>query len=276
MTAICPAQGQALAPWLAFQSRLTANEVAKGLRLMWRRRSMVVAAGIAYSLLYLGITLFIGGGHIVKPLMTLTLPALLAATVAVIAALQGVGGISEEINGGTLEQSLLGPAAPELQALGRLAALAIEGVAVAAVFGTAFTLSFGLHFHLNPGVVIPAVLTVAAALGYGLLVTALTVRVASIGAVTHVFNMAVMYFGGMLVPVTLFPQALETFSSFLPITLGVEALNTTLAGKPLSAAWADGTLPWLLVYATVSLTLGLAIYSVNIHHARAEGGLRPG
>lgn len=98
--------------------------------------------------------------------MTLTLPALLASVVAVTAALGGSGGIAEEINAGALEQSQLSPAPPELAVLGRFAALGVEGLAVAAVLGVAFTAGFGLHFDLQPAAVaVPAALTVVASLG---------------------------------------------------------------------------------------------------------------
>jgi hypothetical protein len=58
-----------------------------------------------------------------------------------------------------------------------------------------------------------------------------------------------MVFNGMLVPVTVFGHGALIAIRFVPTTLGVEALNTTLAGRVLGAAWADGTLPWLLVHA---------------------------
>lgn len=257
------------------QGRLVANETAKGLRLVWRRRGMTVTTALSEAIVYLAITLFIGGGHIVRPLMTLTLPALLASVVAVTAALGGSGGIAEEINAGTLEQSQLSPVPPELAVLGRFAALGLEGLAVAVVLGVAFAAGFGLHFDLRPAIVVPAVLTVVAALGYGLVITGLTVRLASIGAVTHVANMAVRFFGGMLVPVALFPYGVEVFSRFLPVTLGVEVLDVTLGAKGLSAAWANGTLGLLAAYAAASFGFGMAIYSYNVRRARRQGGLSP-
>jgi ABC-2 type transport system permease protein len=261
--------------WLAFQARLVRNETAKGLRLMWHRRAMVVVGLVMNALTYLGMSLFIGGGHIVEPLMLLTLPALMATTIAGTAALQGSGGIAEEINGGTLEQAQLSPASPQAQVLGRIAALAIEGLAGAVVLGVVFVLGFGLDYDPHLAAVVPALLGVADALGYGLLIAALTVRVASIGAITHVFNMVIMVFAGMMVPITVFPNALETFAQFVPTALGVQAVNTTLAGHPLSATWSDGTLPWLLVHTGVLLTLGLVTYVVNIRRAQREGGLSP-
>src|SRR5262249_61449361 len=102
----------------------------------------------------------------------------------------GTAGIAEEINGGTLEQTRLSPASPQLQALGRMTALAIEGLAVAIVVGIVFVFGVGLHINPQPAALIPVVLTVLDALGYGLIMTALVVRVASIGAISHVGPMA--------------------------------------------------------------------------------------
>src|SRR6266487_2067745 len=112
-------------------------------------------------------------------------------------------------------------------------------------------------------------------LGYGLLMTALTLRVASIGAVVHVFNMAVMFFGGMFIPVTLFPHGIEIVARFVPTALGVEVLNTTLAGRGLRTAWADGTLAWLLVHTVALIGLGWITYLYTLRRARREGGLGP-
>jgi len=260
---------------IAFQTRLVRTELDKGLRLMWRRRSMVVAATIVYALTYLGISLFIGGGHLVKDLLVRTLPALLAVVVASVAAVEGTAGIAEEINGGTLEQARLSPASPQLQALGRMTALAIEGLAEAMVLGIVFVFAVGLDINPHPAALIPAVLTILDALGYGLIMTALVVRVASIGAITHVGNMAIMAFGGMLAPISVFPQGVEIFARFIPTALGVESINTTLAGHGLGATWSDGTLPWLLVHVAATAALGWAVYLHTLRRARRAGGLTP-
>src|SRR5215831_10471436 len=258
-----------------FALRAFGNEADKGLRLMWRRRFMVVVAATTFGLTYLGISLFIGGGHLVKTLMVRTLPALLAVVVASVATVEGVGGIAEEINGGTLEQTRLSPASPQLQALGRMAALAIEGLAAAVVLSIVFIFGVGLDMNPHPAALIPAGLTILDALGYGLIMTALTVRVPSIGAISHVGNMVVMAFGGMLVPISFFPHGLEIFARFIPTALGVQSINTTLAGHGLGATWSDGTLPWLLVHAAALLTAGFSLYAINIRRAQREGGLSP-
>ena len=257
------------------QAGMFRTETAKGLRLMWRRRSMVILGTVLIGLNYLGISFFIGGGHLVKGLMIRTLPAQLALAIAQTAGVQGPGGIAEEINGGTLEQTQLSPAGPSLMALGRMTALAIEGLSVAVVLGLVFTLGGVVDLHPHAATVVPAVLTALDAIGYGLVMTALTIRVASIGAISHVGNMMVMAFAGMMVPIAMFPHGLETFAKFIPTALGVQAVDTTLAGHPLSATWDDGTLPWLLVHTIVALALGMTIYVRNIARAQQDGGLSP-
>jgi ABC-2 type transport system permease protein len=257
----------------ALTARLVANETLKELQLAWRRRAMLATFVVMYGITFLGIRLLIGGGHMVTPLLAATLPALLAYTIAQTAAQQGSGGIAEEINAGTLAQSQLTPASAQRQVLGRLAALAVEGLAAAIPLGLAFTLGYGVRYHLRPDVLVSAALTVADGLGYALLIIALTVRVASIGAITHVFGMVIQFFAGVFVPVTVFPHALQIAAGLLPITLGVQALNTTLAGRGLSATWADGTLPWLIAHAGVSLIVGWVIFARNMRRGRREGGL---
>lgn len=206
-------------------------------------------------------------------MLALTLPGLFAVVVASTAALQGAGGIAEEVNAGTLEQAHLSPAPPFLLALGRLAAIAVEGLIPATVLALAFGLGYGPHWVIRPDALVPLVLTILNALGYGLLMTALVLRVASIGAVVHVFNMAIMFLGGMFIPITLFPHGVEIFARFIPTALGTEALNTTLAGLGLGTAWADGTLPWLLVHVVVLSALGWSTYRYTVRRARREGGL---
>jgi ABC-2 type transport system permease protein len=276
MTAITiPRAGDPAAAPPGVALRVFAAEAGKGLRLMWRRRAVALTGIVLNGLMYLMIQFFIGGGHLPLPVLALTLPALFAYVVASTAALQGSGGIAEEVNGGTLEQAHLSPARPSLLAAGRLAALTVEGLIPAVVLAVAFGFGYGPHWVIRPDSLVPLALIVADGLGYALLMTALTLRVASIGAVVHVFNMAVMFFAGMFIPVTLFPHGIQIFARFIPTTLGTEALNTTLSGGGLGAAWSDGTLPWLLVHVAVLAGLGWVTYSRTLRRARREGGLSP-
>lgn len=132
-----------------------------------------------------------------------------------------------------------------------------------------------MDINPHPAALIPAGLTILDALGYGLILTALIVRVPSIGAISHVGNIGIMAFGGMLVPISFFPHGLEIFAKFVPTTLGVQSINTILSSHGFGATWADVTLPWLLVHTAVVLTAGFSLYVINIRRAQREGGLSP-
>jgi ABC-2 type transport system permease protein len=225
--------------------------------------------------MYVTIQFFVGGGRLDRAVLAATLPALVAFAVASTVAVQGAGGIAEEVNAGTMEQAQLSPARPALVVLGRLGALAVEGLVPATVLAAIFWPAFGIHYTVRPDVLVPLLLTIADAMAFGLLMIALTLAVSSIGAVTHVFNMLIMFFGGMFVPGTAFPHGIEVFAKFVPTTLGVLAMRASLAGHGLGATWANGTLPWLLVHVTVLALLGWAAYLGTIRRARREGGLSP-
>jgi ABC-2 type transport system permease protein len=260
----------------AATARILGNEIGKQARLLWRRRVLVATGILAGGANFVLFRLLIGGGHISAPMVAVTLPGLLLGWIfAANAALQGAGDIAEEVLGGTLEQSQLSPARPSLLLAGRLAGLAGGALVSAVVLGLVFGLGYGVHYTIGPGVLVPLLLTIADALGYALLMTALVLRVASIGAVVHVFNMAIGFFGGMVVPVYAFPHGVEIFARILPTTLGVEAVSTTLAGRGLGAAWADGTLPLLIVHVVVLGGLGWLTYLHTLRRARREGGLSP-
>jgi ABC-2 type transport system permease protein len=256
-------------------AQVLASETGKGLALLWRRRGLTITGMVTVTVSYVMVRFLIGGGHITRPMVAVTLPALLGYVFAGLLAVQGSGGIAEEVNSGTLEQAHLSPARPSLLMAGRLAGLATEGVITATVIGLGLGLGYRVHYSMRPDALVPLLLAIADGLGYVLLMTALTLRVASIGAIVHVFGMAIMLFNGMLVPVSVFPHAALIAIRFVPTTLAVEALNTTLAGRPLAAAWADGTLPWLLVHAAATAALGWALYLLTLRRARREGGLSP-
>ncbi|MGH3154994.1 MAG: ABC transporter permease [Streptosporangiaceae bacterium] len=255
--------------------RTLASEMAKGLRLMWVRRATLVMSSVTLAMMYLMIEFFVGGGHVNHAVLTATLPALFAYAVAGTASLQGSGGVAEEVNGGTMEQAQLSPARPTLLVLGRLGAVATEGLIPAVALVAIFWAGFGVHYTVRPEELVPLLLTIADAAAYGLLMIALTLAVSSIGALMDVFNMMVMFFGGMFVPGTAFPHGVEVFARFVPTTLGVVVLNSTLAGRGLGAAWANGTLPWLLAHIAVLGTAGWAAYLYSIRRALRNGGLNP-
>jgi ABC-2 type transport system permease protein len=260
----------------AVTARIAGNEAGKQGRLLMSRRGLVAFGVVTGGANYVLFRLLIDGGHITTQMVALTLPGLvLGWAFAATMALQGAGDIAEEVLGGTLEQSQLSPARPGVLLAGRLAGLAGQGLTGAVILGLVFGFGFGVHYTIRPGVLVPLLLAIVDALAYALLMTALVLRVASIGAIVHIGNMAIMFLNGMVVPVTAFPHGVEIFARVLPTTLGVEATSTTLAGRGLGAAWTDGTLPWLILHVVVLGGLAWITYLHTLRRARREGGISP-
>lgn len=259
---------------LAAALRIVGNETGKQTRLLWRRRALLASGILAGAANFILFRLLIDGGRVTTSMVAVTLPALvLGWSFAAKAAMQGSGDIAEEVLGGTLEQTQLAPAHPATLLVGRLAGLTVDGLTGAVILGLAFGLGFGVHYTIRPDLLVPLLLTILDGLAYALVMTALVLRVASIGAIVHVFNMSILFFGGMVVPVSAFPHGVAIFARVVPTTLGVEALNTVLAGRGLGATWADGTLPWLIVHTVVLGGAGWISYLHTLRRARRHGGL---
>ncbi|MBO0807998.1 MAG: ABC transporter permease [Actinobacteria bacterium] len=248
-----------------------AAEAGKGLQLMRRRPAVPAMAAVTTGGIYLMIEFLVGGGHVSHALLAATLPALFGYVLASTAAQQGSAGIAEEASSGTLDQLYLSPVGMPLLLAGRIAAVTAEGLLPAVALTAVYWAGFTIHYSVRAAALIPLALTVIDAAGYGLLMIALTMATASIGTIVHVFNMAIMFLGGMLVPVSVFPRGIGILIGFLPTALGARALAALLAGRSLSAAWAHGPLPWLLLHSVAISGAGLATYLYTIRRARQEG-----
>jgi len=95
-----------------------------------------------------------------------------------------------------------------------------------------------------------------------------------IGALVHLINSLILVLNGTLIPVELYPGCAQAIARLLPTTLGIEATwKVVLQGQSLGAAWAAGTLPWLVVHAVGLAALGWLIFLVNDRRAMERGTL---
>jgi ABC-type polysaccharide/polyol phosphate export permease len=123
---------------------------------------------------------------------------------------------------------------------------------------------------------VPTGLLVADVAGFALLLGGLALRVPTVGAVTHVLVSLVMLVNGAFVPTSAFPDWLQTLARLAPTTLGVEVTRTVLLdAQPLSAAWADQRLAWLLLHAAASLAAGWTLWQWNVSRGLRNGRLGP-
>lgn len=257
-------------------ARVMGNETSKGLLVLWANRGTLVPELAVLVVFYLFVQFFIGGGRLVAALYAPSLLGFAFYALAYIVTLKMVAGTLEEMNSGTLEQVHLSPLPAWALSIGRLAAALIEAVGLTALVSGALTLVLGIHFFYRLDALVPIALTVLDVAGFGLLLGALAIRVASIGAVLHVLQGIVLFLNGAFVPVSLFPTWLQFLSRLLPTTLGVEVnRKVLLQGASSSATWTDGSLIWLLAHSGAMLIIGAAAYQLNIRRALRDGRLGP-
>ena len=252
------------------------NETVKGLLVTWANRGTLVPALGVLVVFYIFIQFLIGGGRMVPALYAPTLLGFASYGLAYIVTLRMVSGTLEEMNAGTLEQLHLSPLPAWTLSLGRLAATVIEAVGLTGLVSVGLILVFGIRFSYRLEALVPVALTIFDVAGFGLLLGAVAIRVASIGAILHVLQSTVLFLNGAFVPVDVFPSWLQLVSRLLPTTLGVEvSRKILLQGWSLAAVWSDGSLIWLLLHSVAMLTVGGVAYQRTIGRALREGGLGP-
>ena len=256
--------------------RMLGNETAKSLLVLWAHRATLVPELLVLVVFFLFVQFFIGGGRLVEPLYASTLLGFASYALAYIVTLKMVAGTLEEMNAGTLEQVHLSPLPAWALSVGRLAAAVIEAISLTVLVSGALILVLGIHFAYRWEALLPVALTILDVAGFGLLLGGLALRVPSIGAILHVMQGIVLFLNGSFVPVGLFPAWLQLVARLLPTTLGVEVTRSVLLqGQPLSAAWFDHRLLWLLVHSAAMLVIGAALYKSSIRRALRDGKLGP-
>jgi ABC-2 type transport system permease protein len=252
------------------------NETVKGLLVTWANWGTLVPALAAAVVFYFFIQFLVGGGSLVPALYAPTLIGFVSYGLLYIVSLKTVAGTLEEMNAGTLEQVHLSPLPSWALSVGRVAAAVVEATGLTALVSGGLVLVLGIHFSYRLDELVVLGLTIVDVAGFSLLLGALAIRVASIGAILHVLQGVVLLLNGSFVPVDVFPGWLQLVSRLLPTTLGVEvSRRILLQGWTLSATWSDKSLPWLIVHCAVMLTLGAVLYQRSVMRALHEGRLGP-
>ena len=262
-------------PWVVAATRAVLNETQKGLWLLWGHRSIVLLEIITLVAFYPFLQFIIGNGTIERALVPPTLLAFLALPILYLATLKLVGDLIEEVNSGTFEQMHLSPFSPAALLVGRLLAFILEGVVIAVVIGVVMTWWLSVSIPLRPAGVLPAALTVIDIAGFALLLGGLALALPQIGAIAHLFSGLIFLLNGAFIPLEWYPGWVQTLARFLPTTLGILVTRkVVLEGQSLGAVWADGTLPWLIVYTVLLSALGWLVFLLNDRQAIQQGTLR--
>jgi ABC-2 type transport system permease protein len=133
--------------------------------------------------------------------------------------------------------------------------------------------AFGLDLsHVNPGTAaVFLALTVAAVSPLGVLAAALAMVIKKTGPVEWLSASSASLFGGVYIPLTSLPWALQAIGWCLPITHALNGFRAAAAGVPLPAVLGDAV--WLAVSAIILMPLSLWIFVRAVNKARVDGTL---
>lgn len=236
-------------------ARALLNEMQKSLWLLWRHRSVFLTEFVALAIFYPLLQFLIGNGGVAQASELSTLLAFLAYPLLFVTTFKFVGDLREEVNSGTFEHMHLSPFAPVSLLVSRLVVLMLEGVVITTIIGVLMSLVLGVHVPLRLAGALPAALTIIDIVGFALLLGGLALILPQTGVIVSLFNGLIFLLNGTLLPLAWYPTWVQTLARFLPTTLGIQVADrVVLQQQSLAAVWADGTLPWLLLY-TVGLTL---------------------
>jgi len=256
--------------------RMIGNEVRKVLHLTWANRAALIFQLGFMTVLYWMIQYFVGGGRVVPELAAQTFVAYLAFVVTYVSLLRMASGLLEEVHTGTFMQSLLSPLRPWVLSTGRLVAVVVEGMLVAAVLAVIFLPLLVSHLDFRWQAIVPAVFTLVDAAGFAMLIGGLALFVTGVGAVMHVLWNLLLMLNGSFVPIYVFPAWLEAVAKFWPTALGADATRQILSdGASLTELWSDFTMPLVIGHALLMLLLGWVVFHIGIRRGLKRGRLGP-
>jgi ABC-type polysaccharide/polyol phosphate export permease len=175
---------------------------------------------------------------------------------------------------GTLEQMYLSPLPSWLLTIGLEAAAVVEAALSAILLYLLINLVVPVTILLRWAALLPLLMLVVGSVGYSLILGGLTLRFKRLEILKEMFQVVVLIFGGVFVPLDRIPGWMATIAWFLPLTPGVEGLRKILLeGMSLRALAADGTLLWMVGNAAAYLLLGIVIFRWCERIAKREGTL---
>jgi len=248
------------------------NEITKGLIDLWRGKIASLLELILFALFFLAITFALGRGTFHREQVV---PLLLGFTGYIFFHMQTnrlFWGLLGEMQSGTLEQMYLSPLPSWLLTSGLEVASIVEAAISALLLSLFIELVVQVPLPLDWAALLPLVLLVLGSVGYSLILGGLTLLFKRLEILKELFQIVVLIFGGVLVPLDRMPGWMATIARFLPLTPGVEVLRKTLLeGVSLGTLAADGTLLWMVGNAPAYLVLGIMIFRWCERIAKRQG-----
>jgi len=268
-----PPTGETTRGIRAFATAIS-NEITKGLIDLWRGKLASLLELILFALFFLAIMFAVGRGTFHQEQVV---PLLLGFVGYIFFHMQTnrlFWGLLGEMQSGTLEQMYLSPLPSWLLTIGLEAAAVVEAALSALVLSLFIELVVQVPLPLDWAALLPLVLLVLGSVGYSLILGGLTLLFKRLEILKELFQVAVLIFGGVLVPLEHMPGWMAAIARFLPLTPGVDVLRKILLdGVTLRQLSGDGTLWWLLGSAAAYLALGIIIFRWCERIAKRKGTL---
>lgn len=105
--------------------------------------------------------------------------------------------------------------------------------------------------------------------GLGLFLGGLTALYKETGPLGGLLKMLMLVFSNIYIPVGVFPEPIQVFSSLLPLTWAFDSIRDVFAGDPVTAHL--GTYLVFFAYTLALIVAGLWVFSKSIERARRDG-----
>ena len=267
-------KGREALPRLRAVATAIGNEIDKGLIDLWRGKVASLLELILFALFFLAITFAVGRGAFHQEQVAPLLVGFVGYIFFHMQTNRLFWGLLGEMQSGTLEQMYLSPLPSWLLTIGLEVASIVEAAISALVLSLFIELVVRVPLSLDWAALLPLVLLVLGSVGYSLILGGLTLLLKRLEILKELFQVAVLIFGGVLVPLERMPGWMAAIARFLPLTPGVDVLRKTLLdGVSLQTLANDGTLLWLVGSAAAYLALGIVIFRWCERIAKRRGTL---
>ncbi len=251
-----------------------AAEAWKGVRIQWSYKFNTLMSLLSFGLIFLGINFMMGYGQLNRQLLASTLLGYLIWFYAVIAIENMSHGLRDEMQCGQLEQLYMSPAPAQVLLLGRAFATLIITTVQVSIMALAMITLLGIPMPMRWEGLPVFGLTMLGLYGFGYALGGATLVFKQTGPLANLLTNALLFTNGAILPVDRLPTWLQTAAKLLPSTQGIIVLrNVILDGKPLGAAWADGSLGLLVLHSLVFFTAGWLVYRLCEAVAKRKGTL---
>ena len=250
------------------------SETWKGMLISWSYKFNMLMSMLSFSFIFLGINFFMGNGQLDAATMASTLLGYLIWFYAITAIENMSWNLRDEMQCGQLEQLYMSPAPAQVLLLGRAFSTLIFTTAMVSIIAVAMIALFGIPMPMRVEALPVFALTLAGLHGFGYALGGATLVFKQTGPLSNLLTNALLFINGAILPVDRLPEWMQTVVKLLPSTQGIAVLrNVILNGQPLGAAWADGSLIWLVVHSVLFFMAGWLVYKWCEGVAKRRGSL---